>query len=846
MADISASGEWLDGVICEKPAKTVTYNCRASVASPSACGDSALSLVYVSAGAFSSSTFVSGFHSSNILNNGPWQPDSSDSDPWVQVDFGSNPMYIRAITTLGSPSNDGMVTGYRVHYYRNGEWIPVMPHRSYAEPEKFTAMGFAGNGQASTKNAQEVCPRKLTYKVKVQPTAFVGLPIMRLEMKGCSAQVEFSPFCECRLQSFDRHDGSGYRTDFPYWLNSANYDSKWQNSGEGSMWSSIGGLSNGIPDAWIPHVADSNNWFQVNFKILKVVTGIIMMGNPKNNERILSYNLKWSHTGHNYTFNYYLAMDGFPKVFAGPALSGLPTQQTFCPPVKAKAIRIIPLTFDTKPSMMLDVYACPSTHHRCFDCCDEISLCTCACPVGWSGPTCSTVAIDRNYYIDAPAPTCESEDLVQDVDNFGGSIVATSGDDPYRGDGVTRTEWNIEWKPSNNDPLPYWQVNFGRVLSIGMVSVAGSNDGRTSFYSLWFKVEDSANLFYPVLTNQLDSTSAIRRFIGGRDFTGKTYTDSRLCPNIRSQSLRLIPLEFEDRVTFKVKVKGCPAHAPCSTCCTYENGCQCKCPLGYVSTFQAASQLNPWPRCDMWNAQPIDCEDLALKQPTLPSGIYTIYPPGQNPFQVYCEMKLLGGGWTVIQMRTNTDVDFFTNWDDYKNGFGIKDTNFWLGNDYIHQFTTTGNRYNLLVKLTTSDGEYGIGYYDGFHISDESDKYRLHIGSYECGNIGDSLAYHDGETFKTKDSADNTCAQLYMGAWWYRDCLKSNLNGIFGSNEYGKGMVWDSFRGISTSMASSALMLRRSPLKYVLPRNFSKSIVVGSLTFLFYRFGTFVPLSIGL
>jgi hypothetical protein len=47
-------------------------------------------------------------------------------------------------------------------------------------------------------------------------------------------------------------------------------------------------------------------------------------------------------------------------------------------------------------------------------------------------------------------------------------------------------------------------------------------------------------------------------------------------------------------------------------------------------------------------------------------------------------------GWTVIQQRINGTVDFYRGWKDYKNGFGDLRTEFWLGNEKIHQITNQG------------------------------------------------------------------------------------------------------------------------------------------------------------
>ena len=63
------------------------------------------------------------------------------------------------------------------------------------------------------------------------------------------------------------------------------------------------------------------------------------------------------------------------------------------------------------------------------------------------------------------------------------------------------------------------------------------------------------------------------------------------------------------------------------------------------------------------------------------SGVYAIKPDGAGPvFEVFCDHKTGGGGWTVVQKRLDGSVDFDRNWSDYKNGFGNLDGEF--GSDW--------------------------------------------------------------------------------------------------------------------------------------------------------------------
>ncbi|XP_037051529.1 microfibril-associated glycoprotein 4-like [Bradysia coprophila] len=179
----------------------------------------------------------------------------------------------------------------------------------------------------------------------------------------------------------------------------------------------------------------------------------------------------------------------------------------------------------------------------------------------------------------------------------------------------------------------------------------------------------------------------------------------------------------------------------------------------------------------------VDCED-ALKKGFTMSGVYRIKPEASfRPFPVWCDMETEGGGWTLIQVRYDGLTDFFRNWVEYRNGFGSVDSDHWLGNNLIHQLTEN-NDYQLKIELTGfQQNEFAYAKYSPFRIGTEDENYKLYVGNFTSeGQISDSLTYHNGAMFTTKDKQNEgtyNCAERYKGAWWYRQCYYSNLNGVW-------------------------------------------------------------------
>ncbi|XP_071836621.1 uncharacterized protein [Apostichopus japonicus] len=281
---------------------------------------------------------------------------------------------------------------------------------------------------------------------------------------------------------------------------------------------------------------------------------------------------------------------------------------------------------------------------------------------------------------------------------------------------------------------------------------------------------------------------------------GHFYINSRCTQKSTCRNNRLVIESYQ-----------CSSHA---TCAERKGVRKCYCNPNYEGHGETCTSVLPK-----------DCHELYVSG-TRSDGVFTVYPVGWPlGIQVYCEMESNGGGWTVLQRRSNASVDFYRGWSDYKDGFGNKNQDHWLGNKYIHSMTNQ-KTYQLRIDLRDSGLSSKYALYSTFSINNETDKYRLSIGSHS-GNTGyDRLSYNNNIQFSTKDqdndgSSSYDCSEGHRGAWWYgysyhccysfcftsdyycycfpddnccRICTSSNLNGDYDGSTRGTQMFWYSYR----------------------------------------------------
>nr|XP_023858797.1 ficolin-1-B-like [Salvelinus alpinus] len=227
---------------------------------------------------------------------------------------------------------------------------------------------------------------------------------------------------------------------------------------------------------------------------------------------------------------------------------------------------------------------------------------------------------------------------------------------------------------------------------------------------------------------------------------------------------------------------------------------------------------------------PQDCAEiyrLGIKE----NGIYTIQPDPHRPaVEAECDMETAGGGWTVFQRRRDGSVDFNRTWQEYREGFGSPQGEYWLGNAALHALTNTG-QHLLRIQLEDWHQQKRQATYNTFRVAAEAQRYRLTAREYS-GDAGNALSYskrynHDGRAFSTNDRdhdryTSGNCAEYYGAGWWFDACLASNLNGLFYRGRYSgltNGIYWGTWYILTDSHSGERYSFKSVEMK-TRPRNF--------------------------
>ena len=102
--------------------------------------------------------------------------------------------------------------------------------------------------------------------------------------------------------------------------------------------------------------------------------------------------------------------------------------------------------------------------------------------------------------------------------------------------------------------------------------------------------------------------------------------------------------------------------------------------------------------------------------------------------------------------------------------------------------------------------------YSDVMVGGEEDLYRIGF-SFKTSNVEDNFSYHNRAVFSTfdkdNDGSRSNCAQRFKSGWWYVMCHMVNVNGVWASQVYSEGIIWDSITTHADSLENVEMKLRR-------------------------------------
>ena len=171
--------------------------------------------------------------------------------------------------------------------------------------------------------------------------------------------------------------------------------------------------------------------------------------------------------------------------------------------------------------------------------------------------------------------------------------------------------------------------------------------------------------------------------------------------------------------------------------------------------------------------------------------VYKIHGPRFSEINVFCDQTSQGGGWTVILRRQDGSANFQRSWKEYKDGFGKLWTEFWFGNENMHDLTKPSfapKKSELLIDMIQKGQSKQVyARYDIFEIGDEASKYVLKIsGPSGTAPRSDSFSsYHNNMKFSTYDSDNDITSTRHCSrgfgrvGWWFKSCYATLLTGNY-------------------------------------------------------------------
>ncbi|XP_030844605.1 fibropellin-1 isoform X7 [Strongylocentrotus purpuratus] len=399
--------------------------------------------------------------------------------------------------------------------------------------------------------------------------------------------------------------------------------------------------------AWSARPTDAKPWIQVDLADIYRITSVATQGRQDENQWITSYRLACSTDGT--TFYTVQGISAYPravrKIFTGNADRNTIVTNTLPVSQICRYVRLMPVSWYGHISLRMEIYGegpftdindcSPDPCENGGICSNGVNTFTCACDLGYTGPTCGTAILN------GPGPLGLESYFIPDS-----SLTASS---EYNADhGAKRGRLNLArvgnlrgaWSARPTDAKPWIQVDLADIYRITSVATQGRQDENQWVTSYRLACSTDGTTFYTVQGISAYPRAVRKIFTGNADrntIVTNTLPVSQIC-----RYVRLMPVSWYGHISLRMEIYGEGPFTDINDCSPdpCENGGTCS---NGVNTFTCACHLGyTGPTCgtDINDCSPDPCENGGICSDGVNTFTCACYPGYTGPT---CGTAILNG-----------------------------------------------------------------------------------------------------------------------------------------------------------------------------------------------------------
>ncbi|XP_046543699.1 uncharacterized protein LOC124253889 [Haliotis rubra] len=427
-------------------------------------------------------------------NTGGWSSAMTAQGQWISATF-YNIIITRGIQIVGRSDIGEWVTKFKLMY----QYDFFSPWYTYQDPP---AVDKVFTGCMDSDTAVEIF---LNFpieakSIKLMPTAWNKGISLKWEILGC---IEEDCYADYGVSGPLFVQDGGFSASSILDPQHTPHDSRLHANGV-----------HYIPSCWKPKLSDPAHWLEIDLGSVKVIRGVTTEGNPDAPEWVTKYKVMYKIQDGSPQYFTYQQPYGTDYIFTGNTINNVSVTNFMKSHFQAQYVRLTVISYYTAVALRVDFFVCPIT-------CREIPL------------------IDGPQKIDDSQLTASS------------SLNSEHGPQRSRLNQPAQGDYIGAWEAEYNDKNQYIQVDLGRVVEVTAVATQGRDDQNQFVREYTLSSSTDGKTWFPYYEG-----TTVKQFDGNWD--SKTVRKYYLMIPINVRFLRLWPTDYQDRISLRWEVYGCP------------------------------------------------------------------------------------------------------------------------------------------------------------------------------------------------------------------------------------------------------------------------------------------------